>query len=576
MAVMHASMKTVSRSAGRSAVAAVAYRSGTEITDERTGLTHDYTRKGGVVHTEVLLPDGATADRAVLWNAVEAKHKRGDALVAREIELALPAELTDAQRQELAVSYGREVADRYGVAVDVAIHRPSREGDERNHHAHLMVSACHVDRDMKMGSKAVELDPIHCQRNGLENAADHERERWASLCNEALERAGHQARIDHRSLQAQRLDAERVVQDEKRSNAERAAADAKALELSREPQVKLGPVATAMERRGEKSDRGDMLRAVQARNFSLEALKAEFLNARKRVIEMTHALAEKTREMGAAVKEATKAAVGKVFAKPAPAKPVPALTPEQRETQRLERMTAKELRAEIEKATPQPVELLVRARPEIIAAEKTRVAFGLEFDKASNRLSLAQREIRDWRQENKGWAKAHDTGFWKSAEYMAMVGRAEEAQRLARIAERRFEVQKGLEVSLWENATAEVKKAQEPDWDHVKRLRVALVPKNALEKQERIAQSLFETLAAEVERGGPDVAKYLEAAPPELRAKLAEHNALEKGNRHNPNSPRRQYRDQLTGPAFMKAMDRYQANAKDMGLELGKSLGVQR
>ena len=99
MAVMHASMKTISRSAGRSAVAAVAYRSGTEITDERTGLTHDYTRKGGVVHTEVLLPDGATADRAVLWNAVEAKHKRGDALVAREIELALPAELTDAQRR---------------------------------------------------------------------------------------------------------------------------------------------------------------------------------------------------------------------------------------------------------------------------------------------------------------------------------------------------------------------------------------------------------------------------------------------------------------------------------------------
>jgi hypothetical protein len=155
-----------------------------------------------------------------------------------------------------------------------------------------------------------------------------------------------------------------------------------------------------------------------------------------------------------------------------------------------------------------------------------------------------------------------------------MEGRVEEVQRLARIAERHLEVQKDLERSLWDNATAEVHKAQKPDWDHVARLREALVPKTALEKQERIAQSLFETLAAKVERGGPDAAKHLEAAPPEVRAKLAEHNALEKGNSHNPNSPRRQYRDQLTGPAFVKAMNSYQERAKAMGLDKSRGLGL--
>lgn len=113
MAVYHFSAKTVSRSAGRSSTAAAAYRAAERIVDERTGEIHDYTRKGGVVASEVILPGGGTMERAALWNKVEAHHKRGDATVAREFVVALPAELDPTQRQDLARSYARELADRW-------------------------------------------------------------------------------------------------------------------------------------------------------------------------------------------------------------------------------------------------------------------------------------------------------------------------------------------------------------------------------------------------------------------------------------------------------------------------------
>ena len=567
MASYHCSMKAVSRSGGRSAVAAAAYRAGAEITDERTGLTHDYTRKGGVVHAEVLLPEGGSADRAELWNAVEAKHKRGDAVVAREIEIALPAELTDAQRKELAVSYGREVADRYGVAVDVAIHRPSRDGDERNHHAHLLVSACHVDHDMKMGAKAVELDPIHCARNGLENAADQERARWATRCNEALERAGHEVRVDHRSLAAQREEAQAVALDVKKPEAERAVAEDRAMELAREPQVKMGQAATAMERRGEKSDRGEVLREVKARNRSLDALKNQVTAAKKLVVEATRAVAEKAREMASTVK----AAVTKTFAKPAPA-----VSAEQREAQRIAGMTAQELREEIAKTRPEAVDQVVSQRPEIIEAAKASQALRSESDRSKQRLILAQREILDWEQQHPTKKAMHDKGVWKSAEYVGLQERAGQVEAAASAAERRLQAHERTEGGLWAEARKEVQQAQAPAWERVKRLQAELPPKEALERQERGCRGRFMTLAETVERGGPKAAKHLEAAPPEIRAKIAEHNALPKGDRHLYTSPRRQFVEKLSGPDFVKSMDRYQANAKEMGLERGHGHGMGR
>mgnify|MGYP003375778572 FL=1 len=229
MAIYHLSAKPISRAQGRSATGAAAYRAGVEITDERTGLVHDYTRKGGVLHSELILPGGGTADRAEFWNGIEAHHKRGDAVLVREVEISLPTELTPEQRQALAVGYARELADRYGVAADVALHAPRTVTDREleknpgqhhetdpetgrrhngNWHAHIMLSACHVQPDGTLGKKAVELDPIHCQRAKIENMADRERARWGELANAALERHGHEARIDHRSHAERGIEAE--------------------------------------------------------------------------------------------------------------------------------------------------------------------------------------------------------------------------------------------------------------------------------------------------------------------------------------------------------------------------------
>lgn len=208
MAQFHMSVKAIGRGAGRSATAAAAYRSAERIVDARTGEVHDYTHKAGVLDTALVLPGGATPTRSEFWNGVEQHHKRGDAVLAREFTLALPAELPEDERARLAFDYGRELADRYGVAVDVALHEPDKAGDQRNYHAHVLMSACTVAPDGTLGKKAVELDPIHCQRAKLENFAERERPRWAALHNERMAALGRAERIDHRSLEAQGIDRE--------------------------------------------------------------------------------------------------------------------------------------------------------------------------------------------------------------------------------------------------------------------------------------------------------------------------------------------------------------------------------
>ncbi|MGP5371279.1 MobQ family relaxase, partial [Pseudomonas helleri] len=250
----------MSRSTGRSSVAAAAYRSGTELVDMRTGLVHDYTRKGGVVSTEIILPDGGSAERNALWNAAEAAENRKDSRTAREWIIALPAELDEGQRQELATGFGIELATRYGVAVDVAIHLPDREGDNRNHHAHVLTTTRHVSRDARgvlvMGDKAsIELSDTKRRAQGMGPGADEVlaiRQLWERMANAALEKAGSAERIDSRSLKAQGLD--------------------------REATTHLGPVATDMERRHKLSDRGDDNRQVAANNALRAQISAQILD----------------------------------------------------------------------------------------------------------------------------------------------------------------------------------------------------------------------------------------------------------------------------------------------------------
>lgn len=260
MAIFHASTKTISRSAGRSATAAAAYRAGVELVDERTGLVHDYTRRGGVVATEILIPGGGSAERNALWNAAETAEKRKDARTAREWVIALPAELDAAQRAALAREFAAALVERYGVAVDLAIHRPDQEGDNRNHHAHVLTTTRQVSRDpsgaLVLGDKAsIELSDTKRRALGLGAAADEigaVRELWEQLANAALERAGSAERIDSRSLAAQGID--------------------------REATQHLGPVATEMERRGAPTDRGDGNRQAAANNARRAELSAEIID----------------------------------------------------------------------------------------------------------------------------------------------------------------------------------------------------------------------------------------------------------------------------------------------------------
>jgi hypothetical protein len=278
VAIYHLSIKSVSRATGRSATAAAAYRSGSEIHDERTGEEHDYTRKRGIEHAEIVLPDSAAhndinwpRDRAALWNAAELAEKRKDSRVAREYEVALPAELNHEQRLELVREFSREIANRYGCAVDAAIHAPHREGDERNHHAHLLATTRQITAT-GMGEKTtVELSDTDRKKRGLPVASTELagiRERWAQMSNEALERHGHTARIDHRTLAAQREDALQ------RGDAEKAA------ELDREPTKHLGVAATAMERKGQSTDLGEFNRRIaEAAETGRIARELQQLNA---------------------------------------------------------------------------------------------------------------------------------------------------------------------------------------------------------------------------------------------------------------------------------------------------------
>lgn len=206
MAIYHFSMKPVSRASGRSAVASMAYRSGERLTNERDGITHDFTAKQGVEHAEIVLPEGVSADwardRSDLWNAAEFAEKRKDARVAREFEVALPHELTAEQRLEATRELARELANRYGAAVDFAIHSPHDASDVRNHHAHVMMTTRQVTAEGLGDKTYLERENKWLLANGLPTT-DMQlrdlRQTWEGIANEHLARAGHDLRIDHRS-----------------------------------------------------------------------------------------------------------------------------------------------------------------------------------------------------------------------------------------------------------------------------------------------------------------------------------------------------------------------------------------
>lgn len=242
----HLSVKTISRADGRSAVAAAAYRSATCLYDVRTGRTADYTLKQGVVSTQLF---GWNGTREELWQAAESAERRGNSRVAREVEIALPAQLPAPERERLAHELAEWLVDRYQVAVDVAIHKPSRKGDQRNHHAHVLFTTRQVEGET-FGAKTRILDDKITGPEEVEAI----RRQWSQMCQAIVDRP---ELWDHRSYERQGID--------------------------KTPTVHLGPAASAMTRRGHASDRGSFDREIERDELEIEATRSELRRAEERL-----------------------------------------------------------------------------------------------------------------------------------------------------------------------------------------------------------------------------------------------------------------------------------------------------
>lgn len=230
MAIFHFSAKVIGRSSGRSAVAAAAYRAGERLHDERIDRDHDFTNKAGVLHSEVMLPKGAPealADRATLWNAVEAAEKRKDAQLAREVEFALPRELTKKDNIKLAREFVKAEFVEKGMIADLNVHWDIGEDAKAKPHAHVMLTMREVTKD-GFGAKVREWN-----KTAL---IEQWRERWANHVNRAMVERDIDARIDHRSLEAQGI--------------------------ALEPQDKIGPAASRIGGRGLEAERIEEHRAI--------------------------------------------------------------------------------------------------------------------------------------------------------------------------------------------------------------------------------------------------------------------------------------------------------------------------
>ncbi|MGB8842153.1 MAG: Ti-type conjugative transfer relaxase TraA, partial [Aliidongia sp.] len=235
MAIYHLHVKVIGRKSGSSAVASAAYRSASRLHDDRLERSHDFSNKRGVVHSEVMLPEGAPeqwSDRERLWNDVEAFEVRKDAQLAREVEFALPREMTQAQGIELARDFVQAEFVDQGMIADLNVHWDRTEDGTPKPHAHVMLTMRSVDEN-GFGQKVRDWNRTEM--------VERWRERWAELANERLAELDIDARIDHRSLEAQGI--------------------------ALEPQTQIGAPAQRIEGEGiEAADRAEMHREIARNN----------------------------------------------------------------------------------------------------------------------------------------------------------------------------------------------------------------------------------------------------------------------------------------------------------------------
>ncbi len=241
MAIYHYSVNIISRSAGRSATAAAAYRAAEKIRDHRTGEIHDYTKKKGVDEKFILAPDSAPSwvyDRAKLWNKVEEVEIRKDSQLSREINIALPTELDKTQQVKLVREFVTDEFVEEGMIADVAFHNL----ESHNPHAHIMLTMREIDQN------GFSFKNRNWNKREL---LGKQRQAWSVYANVALEKAGIESKIDHRSLEEQGI--------------------------NRIPQIHLGSAVTAMMKRGVATDKGDRYKEIEEANKQIESLERSLL-----------------------------------------------------------------------------------------------------------------------------------------------------------------------------------------------------------------------------------------------------------------------------------------------------------
>ena len=264
MAIYHLCIKIISRGKGKSAVAASAYRSGEKIKNEYDGIVHDFTRKGGIAHTEILLPQNAPQeflDRGTLWNSVEKIEKSKNSQLAREIEVALPKELDREKQIELVREYVKENFVKEGMCADIALH----DKNDGNPHCHILLTMRPLNEDKTWGAKSKKeyiLDEngekvklkngnyktrkINITDWNEQDKAEEWRKAWADITNKYLEENSIQDKVDHRSYQRQGI--EQI------------------------PTIHLGVSATQMEKKGIATDRGNINREIKHQNMILREI----------------------------------------------------------------------------------------------------------------------------------------------------------------------------------------------------------------------------------------------------------------------------------------------------------------
>jgi len=273
MAIYHCSIKIISRGKGKSAVAA-AYRAGEKITNDFDGETHDYPRKGGVVHTEILLPRPCPRRFLRPGSFVERRGENRESEkrpACKGNRTALPRELTREQGSSLVREYVKAQFVNAGMCADFAIH----DTGGGNPHAHVMLTMRPIEQDGTWGAKQKKEYILDQQGEKIydrkkrqykcksipatdwneQTKAEEWRAAWAEICNRALEQNGHAERIDHRSYERRGID--------------------------QIPTVHLGVAASAMEKRGIRTERGDLNREIEVTNQKLRQLKARIAKLQK-------------------------------------------------------------------------------------------------------------------------------------------------------------------------------------------------------------------------------------------------------------------------------------------------------